>query len=217
MSRPRVRPLTIFVAGPLLLAACVVLGLAWRAKARPMAARLGAGGGIKGLTSLVDQSGRPFSFAQLGRQTVVLNFIFTRCPSSCPTQVRALTAVQKALSRPAPSRSPGARVHFVSVSMDPAHDTPAVLDGYARSLGADLASWSFVTGAPDQIAWLHQHYNAQVKALAGGQFEHRVAVYLLDADQRLLQTYAARPLDERRLIDEIQTVDRLFNPPGLGT
>jgi protein SCO1/2 len=158
------------------------------------------------LTSLVDQDGRPFSFRQLQGRTVSLNFIFTNCPVSCPLQTRALTQVQHAVAKAGETRA-----RFVSVTMDPTRDTPELLRRYAAAVGANLANWSFVTGSPEEIAWLHQHFNAQVTARDGGQFDHRVAVYLLDAGGRLMQTYAAQPLDEHRLAEEMQTVDRLFN------
>src|SRR5262245_14259863 len=80
------------------------------------------------LASLADQDGKPFSFTQLQGHTVVMNFIFTHCPVSCPQQTRALTAVQRALPK-----SLQGRVRFVSVSMDPARDTPPVLKQYAAA------------------------------------------------------------------------------------
>jgi protein SCO1/2 len=95
--------------------------------------------------------------------------------------------------------------------MDPARDTPAVLKEYAAKMGARLSNWTFVTGSSKDIAALNDYFQAQVKPTDGGQFDHRIAVYLLDADQRLLQTYSGEPLDERRLATEIETVDRLFN------
>jgi protein SCO1/2 len=158
------------------------------------------------LTSLVDQDGRPFSFRQLQGHTVSLNFIFTSCPVSCPLQTQALTQVQRTMAEAGETR-----VRLVSVTMDPARDTPEVLRRYAMTLGANLAGWSFVTGAPEEITWLHRHFNAQVKAREGGQFDHRVAVYLLDAGGRLLQTYAAQPLDVHRVVEEMLTVDRLID------
>jgi protein SCO1 len=40
----------------------------------------------------------------------------------------------------------GTRLHLVSFSVDPDHDTPAVLREYAVRHGADLATWSFLRG-----------------------------------------------------------------------
>ena len=176
--------------------------LLWAGRQRPPAAGIAS---PRQLTSLADQEGKRFSFDRLAGHTVVMNFVFTHCPVSCPLQTRALTAVQRAL----PASLQG-RVQFVSVSMDPARDTPTVLKQFALAMGAGLTGWSFVTGNDDEITWLHNHYNAQVKRAAGGQFDHRVAVYLLDANQNLIQTYTG-DFDQARLAKEIGEVDHIYN------
>jgi protein SCO1/2 len=157
------------------------------------------------LSTLVDQEGRRFSFAALKGKTVVMNFIFTHCPVSCPAQTRALTLIQHAVPKPMASR-----VRFVSVTMDPERDTPPALKQYAALIGADLANWSFVTGNEGELGWLHHYYDVRVTRSTPGQFDHRVAVYLIDASGRLLQKYSG-DFDKPRLLREIGEVDRLFN------
>lgn len=157
------------------------------------------------LATLVDQEGRRFSFADLKGKTVVMNFIFTHCPVSCPAQTRALTMIQRALPKALASD-----VRFVSVTMDPERDTPPALKQYAAAIGADLGSWSFVTGNEGELAWLHRYYDVRVTRSTPGQFDHRVVVYLLDASGRLMQKYAG-DFDKPRLLREIGEVDRLFN------
>ena len=161
------------------------------------------------LLSLVDQENEPFPLQKLRGLTVVMNFIFTHCQTSCPLQLQALTGIQRAL--PAALSN---RVQFVSVSMDPERDTPAVLANYAATMGARLDNWSFVTGHPQDISWLHQHFGAQVKPISDGQFDHRVAVYLLDANGQFVQKYTGE-LDPLRLAKEIADVDGLYNKSQL--
>lgn len=158
------------------------------------------------LLSLVDQDNRPFSLTALEGRTLAVSFIFTHCQTSCPLQAQALAGVQRVLS-PALSE----RVQFVSFSIDPLRDTPSVLAQYAKAMGARLDNWSFVTGHPQELTWLHQHYGAQVKRLSGDQLDHRVAVYLIDAKGELAQKYTG-DIDPSRLAKEIGDVDRLYNP-----
>ena len=95
---------------------------------------------------LVDERGAPYtSEAMLGHVSVV-DFIFTRCPASCPRLTSHMRDLQARLAR---DRS---NVRLVSFSVDPENDTPAVLDDYAAKAGADLSRWTFVTGAADDIA-----------------------------------------------------------------
>jgi protein SCO1/2 len=90
--------------------------------------------------SFVDQDGRPVSEADLRGKPWVAAFMFTRCPTVCPRITRRMRDLQ----RESAERELGLR--FVSFSVDPDHDTPEVLRRYAAEHGADLATWSFLTG-----------------------------------------------------------------------
>jgi protein SCO1/2 len=70
---------------------------------------------------------------------VLLNFIFTTCSSSCPLASRTLEEFQRKLGPEA------ARVHLVSISIDPEQDTPARLAAYARRFHAG-PGWQYYTG-----------------------------------------------------------------------
>ncbi len=94
---------------------------------------------------LVDERGKPFTTeSMLGRVNVV-DFIFTRCSSSCPRLTSRMADVQSRLA----GGEPGVRL--VSFSVDPENDTPPVLAAYAAKAHADPARWTFVTGPLDDI------------------------------------------------------------------
>jgi protein SCO1/2 len=157
----------------------------------------------KDLRSLIDQDGRPFSFARLGKKTVLVNFIFTSCPMQCPAQTQALVGLQRAL--PPALR---ARVLFVSLTVDPDRDSAAALKRYALAMGADLSAWSFLTGKESELNWLYRYFSVGVKAIADGQYDHQMGAYLLDAQGRVMQRYTG-DLDKPRLLREIGEVDAL--------
>jgi protein SCO1/2 len=95
--------------------------------------------------ALTDQAGKAFTRDSLKGEPWVAAFVFTRCPSACPRVTRAMRELQvKAAQR-------NAKIHFVSFSVDPEFDTPAVLQRYANEYGADLGTWFFVTGNADAI------------------------------------------------------------------
>ena len=91
---------------------------------------------------LVTQHGERVRFYTdvLRGKTVLIHFIFTQCTDSCPTQTARVAAVQSLLSDAA-SRG----IAFVSISVDPEHDTPHALDEYASRFGA-RPGWTFLTG-----------------------------------------------------------------------
>jgi protein SCO1/2 len=155
------------------------------------------------LRSLIDQEGRPFSFARLRKKTVLVNFIFTSCPMKCPAQTQALVHLQREL--PPAMRS---RVEFVSLTVDPQRDSASVLKRYATALGADLSGWAFVTGKEAELNWLYRYFSVGVSAIAGGQYDHQMGAYLLDAGGRVMQRYTG-DIDKPRLLREIGEIDSL--------
>ncbi len=97
---------------------------------------------------LVTQDGETVRFFEdvLKGRVVLINFVFTECKNACPLATRKLTQVIDLLD----GRF-GAPIHFVSMSLDPETDTPAVLEAFARKHGADHAGWTFLTGNPAHL------------------------------------------------------------------
>ncbi len=87
--------------------------------------------------AMVDQDGRAFTQADLLGKVTVLDFIFIHCPTACPMMTEQMAGVCKSLS--------GTGVRFVSMSIDPKHDTPEALREYAKLHDADVLRWSFLT------------------------------------------------------------------------
>lgn len=88
--------------------------------------------------SLVERSGRRIGRADLLGKVWVADFIYTECTEICPTQSLLLARLQSEFTVP--------DLRFVSVTVDPHHDTPAVLRRYAARYGADPQRWLFLTG-----------------------------------------------------------------------
>ncbi|MFN7134141.1 MAG: SCO family protein, partial [Myxococcales bacterium] len=97
--------------------------------------------------SLLDQQGRPFARSDLEGRPAVVNFVFTRCAAICPALTRKMRSLQQQLAE----AGRGAEVRLVSITADPENDTPEALADYAARYGADTRSWSFVTGALDDV------------------------------------------------------------------
>lgn len=91
---------------------------------------------------LVDSSGKTFKPNQLSGKIWIANFIFTRCKLTCPVLTANMATLQKELPK---------NVILVSFSVDPEHDTPQVLEKFAKSFGAEPDRWIFLTGKKDVI------------------------------------------------------------------
>src|SRR4051812_41322777 len=94
---------------------------------------------------LTDSEGRPFDLARCRGKVVLVGFVFTTCNGTCPLTSAAMARCRDALKE---EGLWGEKVEFVSITLDPSHDSPEVLKLYADIYRADPASWHFVTGAP---------------------------------------------------------------------
>jgi protein SCO1/2 len=96
--------------------------------------------------SFTDQFGRTITDADVAGKIRVVDFFFTRCTTICPRMSVQMQQLQLKLDDPAFKD-----VVFLSHTVDPEHDTPEVLEAYARKLEADTARWKFLTGAAPDI------------------------------------------------------------------
>lgn len=130
----------------------------------------------------------PALLAQGGGVTLV-DFIYTRCQTVCLSLGSSFQQLQAALLA---DRAAGARagVRLLSISFDGAHDTPAVLQAYARTLQADPLVWNWVR-VPDvaQQQALLQRLGVVVVPDGRGDYEHNAAFLVLDAQGRLVRVF----------------------------
>lgn len=98
--------------------------------------------------ALTDQLERPVIADEFRGRVVVANFVYTSCRESCPLLSLRMAALQERLRQ---EGLLGDRVQLLSFTVDPRHDTPAVLRAYAERAGADPQAWHFLTGPEDEI------------------------------------------------------------------
>ncbi len=124
------------------LAAALVGFVLSIALARPVRV---AADGRKGATfpdvTLTTQDGKDVKFYDLIKDRIVaINVIYTNCQYACPIETSRLARMQQLLGD-----RMGREVFFISISIDPEHDTPAVLKAYAAKFNAG-PGWTFLTG-----------------------------------------------------------------------
>jgi protein SCO1/2 len=83
----------------------------------------------------------------------------------------------------------GTKIVFVSITLDPAHDTPAVLKDYAHAWGAKPAGWIFLTGSPAAIGEVTRRYGVFFANEPDGSVEHTQLTTLVDGAGRMRVQY----------------------------
>jgi protein SCO1 len=107
---------------------------------------------------VTDQNGKQFRFYShlVAGKAVVISFIYTKCQGSCPGTTAKAVELRNALSPLVRNN-----LTFLTVTLDPANDTPEVLKKYAAASlegndGKGLAGWHFLTGKPEHIDMLRR-------------------------------------------------------------
>lgn len=151
--------------------------------------------------ALTDQDGAPLASQALAGKTLLVDFVYTTCPGPCPILTSRHVALQRELS---PELR--ARTHFVSISIDPARDTPAALRAYASARGADLAHWSFVTGPVDVVSALLEAYGVGSVRQPDGTIDHVVATFVVDGEGRIADRFVGLEHETRDLRAALERV-----------
>lgn len=132
--------------------------------------------------ALYDQEGRVVLSARFHGKQVMLNFIFSRCPvaTMCPASTLKMMGTQKL------ARDSGVNnIEFVSITLDPAYDTPAVLKDYAATRGIDTTNFSFLTGPESAIKDLLTQFGV-IAEFDGNLLKHTLSTLLIDENGRII-------------------------------
>jgi len=148
---------------------------------------------------LTDQSGRAVTLSSLRGRNVLLDFVYTRCPGPCPILTSSHVSLQRSLA-PAVRE----KTWFVSVTLDPARDTPEALRAYASARGADFSDWWFVTGPPDRVEAVVERFGVGSVVQPNGDIDHLVATFLIDAEGRIARRYIGLDHDVEELRRDLE-------------
>jgi len=139
---------------------------------------------------LTSQDNKPVTLAGLRGKVVAVSFLYTACPDICPLLTQKLVEVQDALGD-----SFGDKIQFVSVTLDPEHDTPEVLKDYAAAWEAKTAGWSFLTGPKAAVEDVARRYGVYAVKSAEGSIDHTLLTSIIDARGILRVQYLGMRFD----------------------
>ncbi|MBI3325391.1 MAG: SCO family protein [Nitrospinae bacterium] len=131
--------------------------------------------------ALIERSGRSVTLADLRGRVWVVNFIYTRCTDTCPTQNLELSSLQGEFRTEPDFR-------LVSITADSERDTSEVLAQYAQRFGADPERWLFLSGPKRAIYRLAANgFQLSAVAIPGskGVVIHSSLLVLVDRQSRI--------------------------------
>jgi protein SCO1 len=150
---------------------------------------------------LYDQDGRVVKSERFRGRQVMLNFIFTRCQVAkmCPAAVARFQQVQR-LAREAGV----ANLELVSISLDPAYDTPGVLKEYALLRAIDTGNYSFLTGPEAAIRSLLAQFGV-LKEFKGNILNHTATTLLIDETGRIVHRADGSTWDVQEFVQKMKS------------
>ncbi len=158
---------------------------------------------------LLNQSGRTIQLDQFRGKVVLLTFIYTRCQLAdfCPRMSRNFADVDKALAAdPALYK----QTHLLSISFDPAYDTPKVLRSYGGAYTGNYTNekflhWDFATPSQKDLAAVTQYFDVGVTPGDSKSLTHSLSTVLIGKDGKVIQWY---PTNEWQPNDVVATIKK---------
>jgi protein SCO1 len=153
---------------------------------------------------LQDQTGATHKLSDWRGRALAVTFVYTRCPlpDFCPLMDRRFGELQRAIAGDARLRD---RVHLVSVSFDPGHDTAAVIQAHAKARGADPQTWSYLTGSPAAIDHVTSRFgvSAITDTDAAESITHNLRTAVIDPKGRLVTIHSGNEWTVDQLLTDL--------------
>lgn len=158
---------------------------------------------------LTNQLGKQVSLNNdLKGKILIVDFFFTKCPDVCPKLTSNMLLLQKAFKKDTKSEiNYDTTMRFISITVDPAHDSVPALRAYADRFNANHDRWWFLTGNRAAIynyARNELHVTMQPGDGGAEDFIHSQKMVLIDQDRYIRGYYdGLDSLDLKRCADDV--------------
>lgn len=163
--------------------------------------------------ALLNQDGKTIRLSDFRGKTVLLTFIYTRCPmpTFCPRLSTLFAAVEKELAKDPKEYS---RTQLVSVSIDPKFDTPSVLRKYGLAYLSgnekSFGHWSFTVPSPENLKKLAEAF-ALIYEEEDNQITHSMSTVLIAPDGRLIKEWTVSDWTSAEAVAAMRQVEYAKN------
>jgi cytochrome c peroxidase len=163
--------------------------------------------------AVLDMEGSPTTLhAVYGDTAVLLSFVFASCSdvNGCPLATSVLKRVQQRVGK---RPDLAAKLRLVSLSFDPARDTPDVMRRYGEAFGDHAVDWTFLTTASEaELRPILEAYDQSItkeidaEGQPTGNIAHILRVFLIDAKRRVRNVYTVSFLHADTLVNDVETI-----------
>jgi protein SCO1 len=152
-----------------------------------------------------NQSGKTISIDQFRGKALLVTFIYTRCPlpDYCIRMSRNFATIQQQLSAD-PQLSN--KAHLLSISFDPAYDSPRVLRSYGSAYagGADFSHWDFAAPQASEVDAVDQFFDVGVSPGSNNTLTHSLSTAIIGPDGKIFRWYPSNDWTPSGVVDDIK-------------
>jgi protein SCO1/2 len=159
---------------------------------------------------LRNQDGRPIHLGQFKGKSLLVTFIYTRCPlpDFCPRVTRNFAVVDKQIAANPQLRG---KTHLVCVSFDPEHDTPKRLRAYgATYIGSDakeaFADWDFAVPEKPVLLEMAKFFDVGITNEADGSITHTLSTTVIGPDGKVVRFYPGNEWTADEVLTDLKKV-----------
>jgi protein SCO1 len=152
---------------------------------------------------LTKQDGKRLALKELRGKVLAITFIYASCTDTCPLLTAKMAGIQDRLGSDF-----GAKVFFLSITVDAERDTPDVLKRYAEAYKANPAGWAFLTGTAAEIRDVTKRYGIYYKKMPSGDVDHTFLTSLVDRKGMLRVQYMGVKFNPDEMLRDIQSLVR---------
>ncbi|MDT7604611.1 MAG: hypothetical protein QOF61_2608 [Acidobacteriota bacterium] len=159
--------------------------------------------------TLTNQDGKKIKLSDYRGRALALTFIYTRCPlpDFCTLMSNNFAEINRALGE---SPEPARKAHLLSVSIDPAYDTPKVLRSYGAAHTGNFTDekferWEFASGEPAEVRRMASFFGL-IYDEQGDQIVHSLRTAIITPDGKLYKLYRGNEWKAADILSDIHEV-----------
>jgi len=162
---------------------------------------------------LVNQDGKRIHLAQYRGKTLLLTFVYTRCPQpdQCTLMSNNFAVIDRELQKQPELYQ---KTHLLSISFDPDYDTPKVLRSYGAShterySEESFQHWEFATGSSDEVKGVAQFFGMRYyHDTESGQDQviHSLRTAVINPEGKLVKLYRGNEWKPEEVIADLKSL-----------
>jgi protein SCO1 len=153
----------------------------------------------------LNQGGKTISVDQFRGKALLVTFIYTRCPlpDYCMRMSRNFSTIQKQLAADPQLYN---KTHLLSVSFDPAYDTPKVLHSYGTAYAGSTAfsHWDFAAPPAADLDAVEQFFDVAVSSGSNNTLTHSLSTAVISPNGKIFRWYPSNDWTPSDVVNDVK-------------